>query len=35
MQRKTAGIAHQLGCREMGIYSYNARAEKTEKYGEL
>lgn len=30
MQRKTAEIAYQLGCREMGIYSYNARVEKTE-----
>lgn len=30
MQRRTAEIAYQLGCREMGIYSYNARDEKIE-----
>ena len=30
MQGKTAEIAHQLGCREMGIYYYNAADEKTE-----
>ncbi len=27
MQCMTAEIAHQLGCREMGIYHYNANAE--------
>lgn len=27
MQHMTAEIAHQLGCREMGIYCYNADAE--------
>lgn len=30
MQKKTAEIAFQLGCREMGIYFYNAKAEKVE-----
>ena len=28
VQRKTAEVAYQLGCREMGIYYYNANAEK-------
>ena len=30
MQHMTTEIAHQLGCREMGIYRYNADAENTE-----
>ena len=30
MQIQTAKIAHQFGCREMGIYHYNANAENPE-----
>ena len=30
MQHMTTEIAHQLGFREMGIYNYNANAEKPE-----
>ena len=29
-QRQTAEIAHQLGYKEMGIYAYNANAERDE-----
>ena len=29
-QRMTAEIAHQLGCREMGVYRYNGATESQE-----
>ena len=33
MQCKTAEIAYRIGCREMGIYHYNAAAESNEILG--